>query len=299
MSKIDLHIHSSFSDDGELSPAEIITQCKSLKMELISITDHNSVRGVKEVLSKHDSLHILSGVELDCICDGRNFHLLGYAFDPSHREFEEIQQDLLRQEKAAAEQKIHLFQKVSPIPIEAEKIFAAAKDGIVTGELIAEYVLNREDARQYEFLLPYLPGGIKSDMPNVRFYWDYFAPGKAAHVPIHYLSLSEATELIHCAGGFTILAHPGQNLEKSEHSLLNRLLSEKIDGIEVFSSYHSKEAVEYYLEIAKAHHLFVTCGSDFHGKHKPNIQYGGHGAFWSDQELLSEIAEFDFISITN
>lgn len=49
MSKIDLHIHSNYSDDGEYSPEEILLQCKAQGMELIAITDHNSVKGIPRV----------------------------------------------------------------------------------------------------------------------------------------------------------------------------------------------------------------------------------------------------------
>ena len=45
----------------------------------------------------------------------------------------------------------------------------------------------------------------------------------------------------------------------------------------------------HYLEAAEQKGLFVTCGSDFHGKNKPNIVLGGHNALWSDERLTSEL----------
>lgn len=286
MSRIDLHIHTSYSDDGEFSPGEIVLKCREQNMELIAITDHNSVRGVSEALEAAGCMRVISGVELDCTYGGRNFHLLGYQFDHTRREFAEIEQDILRQEREAAEQKIQRFQRACGIPVKEAEVLEAAENGVVTGELIAQIVLAREDAGRYEILRPYLQGGAKSDMPNVRFYWDFFSEGKAAYVPIHYLSLAEAAELIHSAGGIAVLAHPGQNLG-GDDSLLQGIISEKIDGIEAFSSYHSRETAQHYLLAAEQNHLFVTCGSDFHGAHKPAIQLGGHGAFWEDQKLLS------------
>lgn len=169
-----------------------------------------------------------------------------------------------------------------------EAIFAASAGSIVTGELIAEFVLARKDAEQYEILRPYLTGGIKSDMPNVRFYWDFFSEGKPAYIPVHYLSLPDAVALIHNTGGIAVLAHPGQNLD-GDDTLLPGIMAEKIDGIEVFSSYHTETTLEHYLEIALQNHLLVTCSSDFHGKHKPNIFLGGHGSVWEDSRLIAEI----------
>lgn len=285
MSKIDLHIHSKYSDDGEYSPKEIIAQCKEQGMELVAITDHNSVKGVPLALEAADKLKVLSGIELDCTYRGKNFHLLGYNIDYTCKEFSKIEEDIFRQEKDAAEEKIHLFQKTTGVLVNKEEILNASCDGVVTGELIAEVVLAKENAKEYEILHPYLSGGEKSDMPNVRFYWDFFSEGKPAYVPIHYVSLPDAVKLIHNTGGVAVLAHPGQNVGR-DRALLTGIISEKIDGMEIFSSYHSKNDVTYYLEIAEQKHLLVTCGSDYHGKHKPNIKLGGHGAIWDDNRLI-------------
>lgn len=288
MTGIDLHIHSSYSDDGEFTPQEIVAQCMAQDMKLIAITDHNSVRGVAEARQAADGLKVIPGVELDCTYENRNFHLLGYSFDYTRKEFAQIEQNILRQEKAAAEEKIRLFTKASGIPLHPPDIIAAAKDGIVTGELIAEFVLALDNAANYAILSPYLPGGAKSDMPYVRFYWDYFSEGRPAYVPIQYPTLPEAAALIHSAGGIAVLAHPGQNL-KEEDTLLSGIIAEGIDGIEVFSSYHSRPAAEYYLDIARRHKLLVTCGSDYHGKNKPNIKLGAHGAWLEDTVILSRL----------
>lgn len=295
MSKIDLHIHSAFSDDGEFTPEEIVAKCRAQKMNVISITDHNSVRGIAGALAAAEKEkgkpQVIEGVELDCTCGKRNFHVLGYRIDHRREEFAQIEQDIIRQEKAAAEEKIRLFEKATGIPLDAAEVFAASDDGVVTGELIAEIVLAKKNVKQYKILRPYLPGGEKSDMPNVRIYWDFFSEGKPAYVPIHYLSLHDAVQLIHSTGGIAILAHPGQNLT-DEDSLLSSILSEKIDGIEAFSSYHRKETSRYYMQIAEKEKLFVTCGSDFHGKHKPSIKLGGHGALWEDSRLMAGIKEW-------
>lgn len=287
---VDLHIHSSYSDDGEFSVEGILEKCRMLGMKLVSITDHNSVRGVSAALRHTADIRVLSGVELDCTYQEKNFHLLGYHFDHTRKEFAEVEEDILRQERNAAEEKIRLFHKASGIPVNIEEILSAAKNGVVTGELIAEHVLGQENAASRDALRPYLPGGLKSDMPNVRFYWDFFSPGKAAYVPIHYLSLPDAIELIHQAGGTAVLAHPSQNLSGDDR-VLAKIIAEGIDGMEVFSSYHSAKAANHYLEIAIKNHLLITCGSDFHGKHKPNLQIGGHGATWKASDLLSYMEE--------
>ena len=72
MSKVDLHMHSSFSSDGEFSPEEIVRMCEARGMEYIAVTDHNSVRGAEKALKAAAKVRVISGVELDCVYRGCN-----------------------------------------------------------------------------------------------------------------------------------------------------------------------------------------------------------------------------------
>ena len=296
MSKVDLHIHSKYSGDGELPVSRILEMCISAGMKLVSITDHNSVRSVIEALQgragrntgneEEDEIEIIPGVELDCIYKGINIHLLGYGIDHTCKEFYEIEKDILFQEKEAGEKRIHLFQKTTGIPLNSTEILNVANGGIVTGELIGEHALAKDNAENYDVLKTYLPGGEKSDMPFVRIYWDFFAPEKPAYVPVHYITLQDAISLIRNSNGIAVLAHPGQTLS-GNHSLLNDIIPEGIDGIEVYSSYHSAEDASCFLSTARENKLLVSCGSDFHGKAKPAIKIGDHGSLLDDKEIMS------------
>ncbi|MEG0913750.1 MAG: PHP domain-containing protein [Oscillospiraceae bacterium] len=280
MAKIDLHIHSHCSDDGELSSEELLRLGKQAGLNYMAITDHNTVRGVSAVLAsaRQVGIEAISGVELDCVHMGRNFHLLGYDFDYTLPVFAEIEQSIIRQEQAAAEEKIARIQRAIGVPLSAEEVLAAADGHIVTGELIAELLLQKEEAQLCPALLPYLAGGARSDNPYLNFYWDYFSQGKPAYVPIHYISLSEGVALLHEAGGIAVLAHPGQNLQ-SDYNFLERMLEiSGIDGIEAYSSYHGRIEAAMFDIVAQSHKLLVTCGSDFHGKIKPSIPLCGHRA---------------------
>lgn len=290
MSTIDLHIHSDKSDDGEFTPREIVAQCEAQGLKLAAIADHNSVRAVKEALEAAGDRHltVLPAVELDCTYGGKNFHLLGYGFDYTRPEYGTIEKEILAQERAAGEEKVRLFRDATGIPVNLADIMAHSVNGVITGELVAELVLAQESASQCDLLRPYLPGGAKSDMPYVRFYWDFFSEGKPAYVPIHYISLPDAVKLIHRTGGIAVLAHPGQNLG-NDTSLLPGIIAEQIDGIEVFSSYHRPETAAFYLDAVRQNHLMVTCGSDYHGKTKPQITLGGHNASLSDDEILASL----------
>jgi len=293
VSAVDLHIHSKWSGDGELPVSSILEMCKSAGIKLLSITDHNSVRGAGEALqySKGSGLRVIPGVELDCTHNELNLHLLGYGIDHTLCEFSEIEASIISQEKGIAEEKLRLFQKATGISLESEiNEIIAASDGFITGEVIAERLLKKENASDYEILKPYLPGGAKSDMPNAWFYWDFFSPGKPAYIPIKNISLCEAISLIKKAGGIPVLAHPGQSLS-GNYNELNGIIAEGVCGIEVFSSYHAKETAEYFLGVAAENGILITCGSDFHGKNKPNIRLGDHGSWLPDSEIIKNIEE--------
>lgn len=275
MSKVDLHIHSNHSDDGEFSVEQLIDMCAKKQMKMVSISDHNSVQGVSKAinLGTANGVNVVSGIEMDCVFEHKNFHLLGYGFDHTNKDFIEIEKNIYKQEMEAASEKINKFKKATNIDINEQEVYDLAENGIITGELIGEIVLNKDSASNYDVLRPYLKGGAKSDMPYVNFYWDFFSEGKIAYVPIRYISLVEAKELIHKSNGIAILAHPGQNL-KDDFSFIDKIIREKIDGIEVFSSYHSVDTVKFFFDKAKEFKMITTCGSDFHGKNKPLIEIG-------------------------
>lgn len=134
------------------------------------------------------------------------------------------------------------------------------------------------------FLSPYRPGGDRSDNPYVNFYWDYYAPGKPCYVKMEYPSMEEIIGIIHRNHGKAVLAHPGVNLKGNGH-LLGEILDLGMDGIEAFSSYHTPEQAAEFNRQAQKHHLFTTCGSDYHGKTKPSVRLGGYGKLPSDFRL--------------
>jgi 3',5'-nucleoside bisphosphate phosphatase len=93
---------------------------------------------------------------------------------------------------------------------------------------------------------------------------DYLAEGKSAFVAHETLSPAQAVELIHRARGIAVLAHPALfagNLDE----LLANLVEHRLDGVEAYYPMHTSEQAQHYTTYAKANHLIVTGGSDFHG----------------------------------
>lgn len=275
MKKLDLHMHSYFSDDGEFSPESIIDKAIENGLNLISITDHNSVKANSVALEyiKEKNISYIPGIEIDCQYNGLNLHLLGYNFDFTKSCFADLEENIIKEEQKAGIKRIEKIKEATNLYLDAEDVLNKATNGIIPGELIAEVLLDDERNKDSEILKPYRTGGKKSDMPYVNFYWDYFSQGKPAYIHIEYISLSEAIKMIQDNGGIAIIAHPGNNL-KNNLNIINDLIAEGIDGIEVFSSYHSSETIDFFYNKAIENKLLITCGTDFHGKNKPNIELG-------------------------
>jgi putative hydrolase len=63
LKRIDLHMHSFFSD-GELLPSEIVRQCDVLNHEAIAITDHADASNIDELLKRMKTFLALQGKSL-------------------------------------------------------------------------------------------------------------------------------------------------------------------------------------------------------------------------------------------
>jgi predicted metal-dependent phosphoesterase TrpH len=272
--KLDLHMHSNKSNDGEFSPSKLMLLCKQNGLKTVALTDHNSVKGVAAAKesAKELGLEFISGIELDCQYEGCNLHLLGYGIDPTLEEIENNEQDVLKKEQEAS---VNLVKLVGDLGIhfEIEKVLELSVEGVVTGEMIAEVALEDERNQNNKLLECYRKGGMRSDNPYVNFYWDFCSQGKAAYVPVQFISLYEAVKLIKKAGGIAVLAHPGINIDKDQKKL-DGIVACGIDGIEVYCSYHNDKLVAFYNDQAERYHLLKTMGSDFHGRTKPAIKLG-------------------------
>ena len=90
--KADLHIHTTYSD-GKKSPLEVLNLAVSKGLKAISITDHDTVKGylkgVEILKSKQLSIELITGAEFTASFKDKDIHLLGYYFDPFHKELSE------------------------------------------------------------------------------------------------------------------------------------------------------------------------------------------------------------------
>lgn len=282
-SYIDLHMHSMYSDDGEYTPTQLVDMCHEAGVKIMAIADHNWVKANEEAKKHADELGMtyIPAIEIDCTYKGVNLHVLGYGID-NQEVFNQLGEDIEKQEIACSMKKLELTNALG-FDLKKEQLDALSTNGVYTGEMFGEALLNDSRYDDHELLKPYRQGGERSDNPYVNFYWDYYAQGKPCYTEIHFPTLEETIQLIHQHGGVALLAHPGNNL-KGQFELFDEMVALGLDGVECFSSYHTTETNEYFYNKAKELNVLYTCGSDFHGKTKPSIHLGENGCL-NPQEM--------------
>lgn len=274
----DLHMHSHHSFDGEKTPKELIEIGKKIGLKFMALSDHNDMHGVDEMMycGKEAGITIIPAIEFCTLFEGLETDLLGYNFDYKKEYYTQLVNMINGRLKDSAKERLALLSNQFHINFTLDQIVEEAGPNGNLYNVMMAHILEDPKNQNLEILQDYLPGGSKSDMPVINFYWDYCSSGKPYYVHVKYPTMKETIDRIHQDGGIAVLAHPWKNFYQKEDLLL-KAMEYGIDGIEAYSNYHSPEQNEYYEKFAKEHNLIITCGSDFHGYMKPHIQMGEFG----------------------
>lgn len=275
MSKIDLHMHSAFSLDADLPVEILIDRCLSNQVSTLAITDHNSVYSVnaaKKYVQDKD-VTVLSGIEIDCSFQGGNYHLLGYGFNGDMTDFHVLEKLITKLQADVVPVKLQKLKNLG-FWLDEDHLYQLAKGNTPQEEQMAELILEDERNISHPLLSIYRGDGARADMPLINFYWDFFGAGKPCHTPVAYPALTDMVSLIKSNNGIPVIAHIGANVKAEHLKALDAMKAVGVMGVEVFSSYHDAELANKLYGYALENDLFVTCGSDFHGKNKHKIEVG-------------------------
>ncbi len=244
--RIDLHMHSTFSD-GMLTPTQLVDKAVGQKLVLISLTDHDCLDGVPEAIQagKTRGIEVVPGVELSCEFRGRDLHVLGYGVDPHYAPF----QDTLQKFRETRHKRgIKIIEKLNAlgINIEPAEVLARAGKGALGRPHVAAVLVEK---------------GVVSTASEA--FDKYIAEGGPAYVAKYKMSAGDAIDHIRGAGGLAFIAHPGVFLESMAE--LPDVIALGFDGIEVFHPKHNSTRAEDLRKAAEQAGLLVSGGSDFHG----------------------------------
>lgn len=275
MSKIDLHMHSAFSLDADLPVEILIDRCLANQLSTLAITDHNSVHSVNvaKKYTQNKGMTVLSGIEIDCSFQGGNYHLLGYGFNGDLTDFYDLEKQITKLQEDVVPIKLQKLKDLG-FWLDEDHLYQLSKGNTPQEEQMAELILEDERNISHPLLSVYRGDGARADMPLINFYWDFFGAGKLCHTPVAYPALADMVSLIKENKGIPVIAHIGANVKTDHLNVLNEMKAVGVMGVEVFSSYHNAELANQLYNYTVENNLFVTCGSDFHGKNKPKIEVG-------------------------
>ena len=274
---VDLHLHSLYSD-GSSTPAELAELAVRRKLTAISLTDHDTVDGIAEILSHGRTLGItvLPGLELSASHRELSLHILGYGIDHASSELKKWLEPLQwsRQER---NEKIIAKMRQMGLDVHVDELQAISPRGQTGRPHIARLLLNK---------------GIVDSMGQA--FHQYLRRGAPAWFTRFAYSAAESIDMIHRAGGLAVLAHPGQL--DPEHKILPLLIPELVerglDGLEVHYPAHPAEVQRRLLALARKYTLVVTGGSDYHGKNRNMSVMAGEGSsFCPPDTILAALAE--------
>ena len=288
--KIDLHIHSNFSEDGDLSVEEIFRLAESKNISAIAITDHDSIQSItaaKSICGNY-SLEYVPGVEITTVfsADGSQQHILGYFVDEKSTHLIEAISKIENYRINITHKRIEALKKIG-FSLDEARIWKMA-DGRPPGATSITFEILENEKNQNDKRLSDYITGVKKEKRVLNFYRDFLTEGKPAYIPFQSLSVEEGASVIKKAGGIPVLAHP---VFVKDRAWLDLITEAGILGIEAVSTYHEKADIEFFLEYAHKKNLLATAGSDFHGPTaKPNIKLGGQDGM--DYEYYNKLKKF-------
>jgi predicted metal-dependent phosphoesterase TrpH len=243
--KADLHTHTNYSD-GSLSPFELIKRAHESGLEILGITDHDTLGAIEDSveIGNEIGVEIVPGVELSAAINDREIHIVGYFVDRDNKDLLEYltvsRKDRLRRAKRIVEKLNEI-----DVPLKLEAVLEKAGSAAVGRPHIAGALFDEGLTGSY-----------------VEAFSKYIGYGGPAYEKKHSLSPEDTIALIASSGGLSFLAHPGKY---TSEAVLHRLIKNGLDGIEVIHPSHSSEEVQHYQSIVDQYFLLASGGSDFHG----------------------------------
>ncbi|GLW62292.1 phosphatase [Actinomadura rubrobrunea] len=247
--RIDLHCHSDVSD-GTRPPAEVVRRARAAGVDVLALTDHDTVAGWEEAASAlAPGMTLVPGVELSCHQDGQSLHLLGYLFDPSAAEL-------------AAELARIRDDRVVRARTMVDRLRALGVD--VTWERVRELARGEAVGRPHVARAMVEAGAVRT--VDEAFTRDWIGAGGRAYADRYALDPVRAVRLIRDAGGAAVLAHPRPRRGPAvADAVVERLAEAGLAGIEVDHPDQDGAARERLRDLASALGLLVTGSSDDHG----------------------------------
>jgi 3',5'-nucleoside bisphosphate phosphatase len=267
-STIDLHTHTLRSD-GLLTPEALATQAAAVGVRLLSITDHDTLAGVRELRRSGTvpaGLELLPGVELNAVAGERadlrdeEVHVLGIGVDPDDEAFEAVLARQRDSRRTRFDRMVNRLRELN-LPIDRELEHQPATDD--------DHALGRPRVARAMIQCGY---ATSVDDAFERF----LSRGRPAYVPRDGVGPIEAIRVILAARGVPALAHFSEAPRRL--SIVRELMDAGLRGLEVYYRTYDQPTVDALAALASDLRLIATGGSDYHGDRETYAE--AHAQLW-------------------
>ena len=243
----DLHTHTIFSD-GSYSPEELVAEAKKVGLTYLSVTDHDTVEGVKYLyengLFSDKSVKLIPGIEFSAFHPEHDIHIVGYNIDIYDGGLSEMIDEI-------SESRWERFSEIIK-NLQREKYNIREAD-------VLKIVGDSKSVGRFHIARALVKNG---EFKTVREVFDkMLAKGKPAYAPRFFPKVDDIVEVIHQAGGTACLAHP---LLVGDDEVVEEVCK-KVDCLEIFYPCHKSQDIQRYKTLASKYNLEISGGSDFHG----------------------------------
>jgi predicted metal-dependent phosphoesterase TrpH len=265
----DLQSHSTHSD-GALAAAEVVARAAAAGVELLALSDHDTVAGVSEAVSagERHGVRIVPAVEVSSIDDPatqgapgapRELHILGYLIDHTDPAFASTLADFLADRERRT---LRMADALREQGLELD-------DAAISARVAAGQPIGRPHLAEAVLSAPANAARLQAERIDdvgslIRA---YLIEGRPAFRLRETPTVAEAIDAIHAAGGLAVWAHPFWDVSDAPEALamVDRFRTLGIDGIEAFYVTHTREQTELLARRCSELDLLSTGSSDFHG----------------------------------
>ena len=266
---VDLHSHTTKSD-GTFTPNELLELANAKKINILSITDHESVDAYYDMDRNLFKGTIIPGIELRTSCFGIAIELLAYGFDIDKMK-ETITKYHYKNTEELDTYMIHLAYEQYPqrgVKLDSDFIERFHPQ---SSPRLSKYI--EAEIRKYPENLHFL-----DNLPAGKSFFRYCMtnPNSPLFIDLStaFPSVSELVTAIKECNGLVSIPHIFEYKENAEKILHNLLENYDIDIIECYYSTFSQDQTNYLLEVANKYNKYVSGGSDFHGTIRPSVELG-------------------------
>lgn len=250
--KIDLHSHTTASD-GHLSPEALIDRAIGFGIDILAITDHDTVEGVaraNDYIEKEQlPIRLVQGIEISTVWQNKDIHIVGLNVDSQNQKLNQLIEEQKQRRVARAELIAERLQKAIGATDVLSKVKELAQDAPVTRAHFARWLVD---------------SGYVKNMQQV--FKKYLTRNNPGYVPPSWCTMAEAIAAIHSAGGVAVLAHPGRYklTTKWTKRLIQAFADASGDGMEVAQPQQAPQERRNLADYAIQYNLLASLGSDFH-----------------------------------